>query len=405
MPAYSSTDIPDVITVGRVSVDLYAQEVHASFTDPQTFRKSIGGSPTNVAVAAARHGHHAAVVTKVGTDALGDYVIALLNEWEVDTRYVGRDASALTPVVLAALAPPEEPQIIFYRGQAAPDTTVRQDEVPVDDMRGCRVLWMSQGALALGATADSSFAWLEMRGRSDDRDTVLDLDYRPTMWSSVNEARAAAQRAIAQSSVVVGNRTECEMAVGLDEPDAIVDDFLGRGVRLAIVKLGGGGVLVADDSDRVRINPLDIDVLCGLGAGDAFGGALVHGLLSGWDLERIGRFANGAGAYVATQLTCADAMPTTTMVDEVVEHGGTRGLRERGTWNINSTRRTTPHSSKHACAHLTRCSRRSRVVAVANWSVTTAISLSSRSTIRLAACWPLDRTRWRSPTGTPCLIA
>ncbi len=83
----------------------------------------------------------------------------------------------LTPVVLAALAPPEEPQIIFYRGQAAPDTTVTEDEVPVDDVRGCRVLWMSQGALALGATAESSFAWLELRGRSDDRDTVLDLDY------------------------------------------------------------------------------------------------------------------------------------------------------------------------------------------------------------------------------------
>ena len=106
MPALPSTDVPAVITVGRVSVDLYAQEVHASFTDPQTFRKSIGGSPTNVAVAAARHGHHAAVVTKVGTDALGDYVIALLSEWGVDTRYVGRDDSALTPVVLAALAPP-----------------------------------------------------------------------------------------------------------------------------------------------------------------------------------------------------------------------------------------------------------------------------------------------------------
>ena len=111
MPAQPSTDVPDVITVGRVSVDLYAQEVHAAFTDPQTFRKSIGGSPTNVAVAAGRHGHHAAVVTKVGTDALGDYVIALLDEWGVDTRYVGRDASALTPVVLAALAPPEEPQV------------------------------------------------------------------------------------------------------------------------------------------------------------------------------------------------------------------------------------------------------------------------------------------------------
>jgi len=83
-------------------------------------------------------------------------------------------------------------------------------------------------------------------------------------------------------------------------------------------------VLLADATGRFRVDPLDIDVLCGLGAGDAFGGALVHGLLSGWDLERIGQFANGAGAYVATQLTCADAMPTTGIVEEIVARGGTR---------------------------------------------------------------------------------
>jgi len=319
-----SLDIPEVITVGRVSVDLYAQEVDAAFTDPQTFRKSVGGSPTNVAVAAARHGHRAAVVTKVGADALGDYVIARLAEWGVDTRYIGRDSDALTPVVLAALAPPEEPQIIFYRGEAAPDTTITTSEVPKSDIAGCRVFWMSQGALAQGATAESSFTWLEARGRSEGRDTVLDLDYRPSMWPDIATARAAAQRAIANSSVVVGNRTECEMALGIDDPDAIADRLLSEGVRIAIVKLGGGGVLLADATGRFRVDPLDIDVLCGLGAGDAFGGALVHGLLSGWDLERIGQFANGAGAYVATQLTCADAMPTTGIVEEIVARGGTR---------------------------------------------------------------------------------
>jgi hypothetical protein len=177
-----SLDVPEVITVGRVSVDLYAQEVDAAFTDPQTFRKSVGGSPTNVAVAAARYGHRTAVVTKVGADALGDYVIARLAEWGVDTRYIGRDAGALTPVVLAALAPPEEPQIIFYRGEAAPDTTITTSEVPHSDIADCRVFWMSQGALAQGATAESSFTWLEARGRSEGRDTVLDLDYRPSMW-------------------------------------------------------------------------------------------------------------------------------------------------------------------------------------------------------------------------------
>lgn len=318
---------PEVITVGRVSVDLYAQEIDAAFTDPQTFRKSVGGSPTNVAVAAARHGHHAAVVTKVGADALGDYVVARLAEWGVDTRYVGRDASALTPVVLAALAPPEDPPIIFYRGLAAPDTTLVTSDVPAADIHGCRVFWMSVGALAQGSTSDASFEWLAMRGRPDGRDTVLDLDYRPSMWPSVGAAREAAQRAIAASTVVVGNRAECEMAVGVADADAAADALLAAGVRIAIVKLGGGGVLVADERERVHVAPLEIDVLCGLGAGDAFGGALVHGLLSGWGLEGIGTFANGAGAYVATQLTCADAMPTTDMVEQVVAAGGTKGRR------------------------------------------------------------------------------
>lgn len=316
---------PEVVTVGRVSVDLYAQEINAAFTDPQTFRKSVGGSPTNVAVAVARYGHSAAVVTKVGSDALGDYVIARLSEWGVDTSFIGRDANALTPVVLAALAPPEDPQIIFYRGPAAPDTTVTMKDVPGSTVRECRVLWMSVGALAQGSTADTSFHWLSARGRPVDKDTVLDLDYRPSMWPSIEVAREAASRAIADSTVVVGNRAECEMALGISDPDGAADELLARGARLAIVKLGGGGVLLADAQVRVRVAPVPIDVLCGLGAGDAFGGALVHGLLSGWDVERIGEFANAAGAYVATQLTCADAMPTAQMVEELIARSRSEG--------------------------------------------------------------------------------
>lgn len=313
------TEEYDVVTVGRVSVDLYAQEVGASFTEPQTFTKSVGGSPTNVAVAAARHGCSAVVITGVGEDALGDYVCSRLREWGVTTDYIAHVPGGMTPVVLAALDPPEDPTIVFYRGQAAPDTRI--DRTPDRDaiVRKARVFWMSQGALSQGETARSSRGWLEERARAPH--TVLDLDYRPTMWPDIAAARAAALHAISCASVVVGNRDECAMALGVSDPDAAADALLSAGVTLAIVKMGGGGVLLATDAERVRIAPLSITVLCGLGAGDAFGGALVHGLVAGWDLRELGEFANAAGAYVATKLTCADAMPTSDQVSMLRTQG------------------------------------------------------------------------------------
>ena len=310
--------VPDVITVGRISVDLYAQQIDAGFRDPQTFTKSVGGSPTNVAIAAARLGHHAAVATKVGNDALGGYVRQQLSDWGVDTTYVGT-GDGQTPVVLAALDPPEDPQIVFYRGLAAPDTQITTVDVPTVAIRECRVLWISFGALAQGSTADTCQDWLDLRGRRPE--VVLDLDYRPTMWSSSEAAHAVALEAVRRSTVVVGNRAECEIAVGQTDPDRAADALLAEGVRLAIVKKGGEGVLLATPDDRWTVPPVPIEVLCGLGAGDAFGGALIHGLLCGWTVPEIGMFANAAGAYVATKLTCGDAMPTIEQMESLMEGG------------------------------------------------------------------------------------
>jgi len=308
--------IPEVVTVGRISVDLYAQQVDASFLDPQTFTKSVGGSPTNVAIAAARLGRHAAVATKVGGEQLGDYVRRQLSDWGVDTTYVGTGVG-LTPVVLAALDPPEDPQIIFYRGAAAPDTQLTTQDVPAAVIRECPVLWISFGALAQGSTADTCQDWLDLRERR--AEVVLDLDFRPSMWPDLDAAHAVALAAVRRSTIVVGNRTECEVAVGETDPDRAADALLAEGVRLAIVKRGGDGVLLATADDRWTIPPVPIDVVCGLGAGDAFGGALIHGLLSGWTVPEIGLFANAAGAYVATQLTCGDAMPTIEQVEALLE--------------------------------------------------------------------------------------
>ena len=301
-----------VVTVGRVSVDLYGLESGASFANEQTFSKSVGGSPSNVAVAAAKLGNHAVLLTKVGSDALGKYIVNKLNNWNVDTKYVATEPNGLTPVVLAALDPPEDPKLIFHRQPNAPDTTINTDSIPTSVIDDCAVFWMSGCALSHGATALSSMQWLERRARKTH--TIIDLDYRPSFWPSMQAAGVAARAAIANCSVVVGNRTECEMAIGLTDPDKIADKFLSDGVTLAIVKLGAEGVMLATAEERIRIAPCKIKLVCGLGSGDAFGGALAHGLLNNWSTQEIGEFANAAGAYVATKLTCADAMPTEEML-------------------------------------------------------------------------------------------
>jgi len=315
----------DLLTVGRVSVDLYARELGASFQEPQTFAKSVGGSPTNVAVAGARYGLASAVVTMVGPDPLGDYVRARLAQWGVITDFVGTVQEGLTPVVLAAMDPPEDPQIVFYRGDHPPDTRVQRSAELDAAAAQARALWVSLGALAAGETAVHARHWMDVRERRGH--VVLDLDYRPSMWRSVDAAREATTYAIARSTVVVGNRVECEVALGTDDPDASADELLARGVELAVVKLGGGGVLLARRDERVRIAPLDITLVCGLGAGDAFGGALVLGLLEGWTVSALGEFANAAGALVVEQLTCADAMPT---LDEVRAKLDSSGRTETG---------------------------------------------------------------------------
>ena len=306
----------DLLTVGRISVDLYSRELNAGFDDPQTFTKSVGGSPTNVAVAAARLGHTAAVATKVGADPFGAYIRERLQSWGVDTRFVGTHPEAMTPLAFAALDPPEDPQILFYRWPFAPDTTMVEADVPLDVVTDCRVLWMSLGALAAGTTAQAGLAWMAARGRRPH--VVLDLDYRPSMWASIEAARVVARQALDHCTVAVGNRQECFMAVGQEEPDAAADALLDAGVSLAIVKMGAAGVLLATSEGRWRVPPTPIEVVCGLGAGDAFGGALVHGLLREWDVPRIGEFANAAGAFVAAQLTCADAMPTVADLDALL---------------------------------------------------------------------------------------
>lgn len=308
----------ELLTVGRIGVDLYAEELGASFTEARRFQKSIGGSPTNVAVAAARLGRRAAVLTKVGDDPLGEYVRhALATEFGVDTRFVGTHPTLRTPIVLAALDPPEDPRIVFYREPAAPDSTILPGEIDPGVAASVPIFWVSGGALAAEPSRGTTRGLLEARGRR--RHTILDLDYRPSFWAAEEEARRVIGSAVDLATLAVGNREECRVAIGEADANAAASALLARGLEIAVVKLGGEGVLVATPAERRVLAPLPVEVVCGLGAGDAFGGALCHGLLGGLNPFEAVELANAAGALVASRLLCADAMPTEPEVRALLE--------------------------------------------------------------------------------------
>jgi 5-dehydro-2-deoxygluconokinase len=300
-------DVFDVLTMGRVGVDLYPEQSGVPLSGVKTFAKSLGGSPTNVAVGAARYGHRSAVITKVGDDGFGAYVREALEGFGVDPRFVGTDPTLRTPVVFIELLPPESPPILFYREPKAPDMNLMADELDLDAIRGAGVFWTTGTGLSDEPSRSATLAALSARERR--RFTVHDLDHRPTFWPSPEEAGALAREAVALATVAVGNAEEVAVAVGGGEPESQAERLLQLGLELAVVKLGGDGVLVAWEGGGERVPPVRVDVVNGLGAGDAFGAALCHGLLLGWDIVETIRFANAAGAYVAARLACADAMP------------------------------------------------------------------------------------------------
>ncbi|HEX2368032.1 MAG TPA: 5-dehydro-2-deoxygluconokinase [Acidimicrobiia bacterium] len=304
----------DVLTMGRVGVDLYPEQSGISLAEVSSFAKSLGGTATNVAVGAARYGYRAAVITKVGADGFGDYVRRALRGFGVDDRFVGTHPTLRTPVVFCELFPPDNFPLLFYREPTAPDMTITSEEIDLDEVRASRVFWTTGTGLSAQPSRDATLAALQARGRNPL--TIHDLDYRPMFWSEPEEAGRWQREALGHATVSVGNLEECAVAVGDGGPDELADRLLDLGLDLAVVKLGPDGVLVAWEGGRSRVDPVEVTVVNGLGAGDAFGAALCHGLLQGWDATKTVRFANAAGAYVAARLACADAMPNE---DEVME--------------------------------------------------------------------------------------
>ena len=307
----------DVLTMGRVGVDLYPLQDGVGLEDVDTFGKFLGGSAANVAVAAARHGRTVGLISGTGDDPFGRYVHRELRRLGVSDEFVGVDDQLPTPVTFCEIFPPDDFPIYFYRKPKAPDLAITAESLDLDAIHRARVFWATVTGLSEEPSRSAHHVAWEARGRR--QFTILDLDYRAIFWGTPEQASAEVARALPFVTVAVGNREECEIAVGETDPMRAADALLDSGVELAIVKQGPRGVLAKTRTETVEVPPFPVEVVNGLGAGDGFGGALCHGLLEGWELEKTLRFANVAGAIVASRRECSTAMPTTAEVEEILE--------------------------------------------------------------------------------------
>jgi 5-dehydro-2-deoxygluconokinase len=309
----------EVLTFGRSGVDIYPQQIGVGLEDVQSFGKYLGGTTANVAVAAARLGRRAAIITVVGDDPFGRFVRQALLSLNVDDRHVVVNTDYATPVTFCEIFPPDNFPLYFYRKPKAPDLQVRPSDIDFDAVRGTALMWLSVTGLSEEPSRESHFEVLAARARK--QFTVIDLDYRPMFWETPAHATEQIQRVLPQVTVAVGNREECEVAVGETDPERAADALLEAGVELAIVKQGPKGVLAKTRTERVVSPPIMIKPLNGLGAGDSFGGSLAHGLLAGRPLAKVLQNANAAGAIVASRLECSTAMPTEAEIDLLIAGG------------------------------------------------------------------------------------
>ena len=318
----------DLLTIGRCGVDVYPFQTGIGLEDVTSFGKFLGGSPTNVAVAAARQGARSAVITEVGDDPFGRFVCREMKRLGVSDRFVARNEDYNTPVTFCEIFPPDDFPLYFYRQPKAPDLELTVSNIPIGAVRSARIFWFSVTGLSAEPSRTAHHFALDLRKGS--RWTIADLDYRPMFWQDEEIASREVGRALGKANVAIGNKEECRIAVGETEPDRAADALLDRGVDIAVVKQGPLGTLAKTGQERIVMPVTPVEVCNGLGAGDAFGGSFCHALLEGFDLARAVQYASTAGAIVASRLECSTAMPTTEEIERVIaEHPDIRPVIEK----------------------------------------------------------------------------
>jgi len=307
---------PEVYTLGRIIVDLYANDSGVPLADVQSFQKYLGGSAANTAVGLARHGARVGLISRVGDDDFGTFLLQRLAKEGVDAKMVRRDPHAPSGLAFAALFPPNDSRVLFYRKPCA-DNNLTVADLDFEALASARLLVIACSALAVSPAREATLAALEAHKAAGGM-SVLDIDWRPGFWAHEAEATHFYRVALGLADVVLANEPELTFAGGSTDPEESARRLLAMGVKQVVAKRGGEGCLYYGPEGERKVSPHRVDVVNTLGAGDGFGAAYTYGLLQGWSATRRLEYAVIAGALVVSRHSCSDAMPTRAQVETVM---------------------------------------------------------------------------------------
>ena len=310
---HDTTRPDEVLTMGRMGVDIYPLQVGTSLRHVETFGKFLGGSPANVAVAAARLGRRSAVITRTGADPFGEFLHDALRGFGVDDRFVTPVPDLPTPVTFCEIFPPGRLPAVLLPLPTAPDLQIHADELDLDAIRDATIFWVTVTGLSQEPSREATLAALRARGRRGI--TILDLDYRPMFWSSREEARHWVAQALPLRRR--GRRQPRRVRDGRRRARAVRRRrrrCTTRGVRSRDRQAGPDGRAAHDGRHRSRCRRCRSTWSTASARVTRSAAPCATPFSLGGTCERSMRFCNAAGAIVAGRLACADAMPT---VDEV----------------------------------------------------------------------------------------
>ncbi len=329
----------DVITYGRSSIDLYSNNIGSPFEEIKEFGAFVGGSPLNIAVGTKRLGLKSALLTAVGNDMVGKFLLNFLRKEGVETAFIPVKEGARTSAVILGIEPPDNFPLVYYRDNCA-DSKLNIDDVMKADIAGSRLLEVSATALNVEPSRSAAFFAAE-RAVENGAPVLVDLDFRADQWHDPRAYGVTARAFLNYCKMAIGTEEEI-LATMIKDPSQIkirnqqisapeitgnvneaIKAILETGVKTLIVKRGENGSSVfLDDGTVIDVPGFCVEVVNVLGAGDAFASGFIYGFLRGWDWYKCCRIGNACGAILVTKHGCANFNPTLTEVMAFIESNG-----------------------------------------------------------------------------------